>query len=205
MGYGIRAQEGFLRSQNTKGRCQPSNLSLLRTIARCLHRNHPVIFNPETNGDEKNIMMIHNAIMLSTCNLFQKPRHIHKTSAPDRPWHCKTLAGAKPLEIATIATIAMSFISTAMSLSPHQAHKLSKRSAARCTRRSEGKSRLALTQASAWKQREISRATLQVRIFCQVPFTNPTIRELSKHFTIIHNHSQNRCITCPTHLSLHIS
>lgn len=51
VGYGIRAQEGFLRSQNTKGRCQPSNLSLLRTIARCLHRNHPVIFNPETNGD----------------------------------------------------------------------------------------------------------------------------------------------------------
>lgn len=96
VGHGIRAQEGFLRSQNTKGRCQPSNLSLLRTIARCLHRNHPVIFNPETNGDEKKIMMIHNAIMLSTCNLFQKPRHIHKTSAPDRPWHCKTLAGAKP-------------------------------------------------------------------------------------------------------------
>lgn len=47
------------------------------------------------------------------------------------------------------------------------------------------------------KSHEISRAILQV--------TNPTIRELSKHFTIIHNHSQNRCITCPTHLSLHIS
>ena len=47
------------------------------------------------------------------------------------------------------------------------------------------------------KSHEISRAILQV--------TNPTIRELSKHFTRIHNHSQNRCITCPTHLSLHIS
>ena len=31
-------------SQNTKGRCQPSNLSLLRAIARCLHRNHRVKF-----------------------------------------------------------------------------------------------------------------------------------------------------------------
>ena len=47
------------------------------------------------------------------------------------------------------------------------------------------------------KSHEISRAILQV--------TNPTIRELSKHCTIIHNHSQNRCLTCPTHLSLHIS
>lgn len=115
---------------------------------------------------------------------------------------------AKPWQVQSLwrllRLLRLRCLSTAMSLS-HQAHKLSKRSAARCTRRSEGKSRLALTQASAWKQREISRATLQVRIFCQVPFTNPTIRELSKHFTRIHNHSQNRCITCPTHLSLHIS
>ena len=146
--------------------------------------------------------------MFSRCNLFKKLRHVHKTSAPDRPWHCKTLAGAKPLTIATIATIGDNELNhDVVHIVPPgpQAQQEICSSMHETLRREESLgSHRGLMEAmpGIWAQLQHEKSW----DFTSGTIHQPNSRQLSKHFTI-HNNSQNSCnIACPTHhLSLHIS